>query len=192
LRSDRGTADDLLGVVEVPLKDIMSQESTKNQMTSREDHLCDYEGNPAPGILGWEVGYFSKCDVDDYLAKRGDVDIEQTKRQIEHDAEKKLREAKGLDESGEIDQQKQEDLKERSDEIIAGSPPNDDWPSGILYIKIEQITGLEVQHIRESGVREEAEQEEDDDLPSAYCVIILNHQKVYKTRTKIKDNKPFV
>ncbi|KAI5821397.1 hypothetical protein BZA77DRAFT_299441 [Pyronema omphalodes] len=189
--SDRGTADDLLGVVEVPLKDIMSQESTKNQMTFREDHLCDYEGNPAPGTLSWEVGYFSKCDIDDYLAKRGDVDIEQTKRQIEHDAEKKLREAKGLDESGEIDQQKQEDLKERSDEIIAGSPPNDDWPSGILYIKIEQITGLEVQHIRESGVREEAEQEEGDDLPSAYCTIILNHQKVYKTRTKIKDNKPF-
>lgn len=34
-------------------------------------------------------------------------------------------------------------------------------------------------------------EEEGDDLPSAYCTIILNHQKIYKTRTKPKNAKPF-
>ncbi|KAF8253956.1 hypothetical protein K440DRAFT_618525 [Wilcoxina mikolae CBS 423.85] len=189
--SDRGTADDLLGAVEVPLKDVMSYHATKNRMSAREDPLCDFEGKPCPGFLHWDVGYFSKLSLDDHLSKLSNVDVEEMKRKIEIDAEKKLREAKGTDESGEIDQQKREDLKERSDEIIAGSPPNDDWPSGILSIKIEQITGLEVEHIRESGVREGSEDEEGGDLPSAYCTVILNHQKVYKTRTKLKDNKPF-
>lgn len=35
------------------------------------------------------------------------------------------------------------------------------------------------------------EEEEGDDLPSAYCTVILNHQKVFKTRTKPKNSKPF-
>ncbi|KAF8543160.1 hypothetical protein BDD12DRAFT_916043 [Trichophaea hybrida] len=147
--SDRGTADDVLGAVEVPLKDVMSYHVTKNRMSAREDPLCDFEGKPCPGFLYWDVGYFSKLSLDDHLLKLSN---------------------------------------ERSEEIIAGSPPNGDWPSGILSIKIEQITGLEVEHIRESGIREGSEDEEGGDISSAYCTII---QKVYKTRTKLKDNKPF-
>ncbi|KAF5343508.1 hypothetical protein D9756_011602 [Leucocoprinus leucothites] len=29
------------------------------------------------------------------------------------------------------------------------------------------------------------------DLPSAYCEVVINHQRVYKTRTKMKSNNPF-
>jgi hypothetical protein len=35
------------------------------------------------------------------------------------------------------------------------------------------------------------EEEEGDSLPSAYCTIILNHKKIFKTRTKPKNSKPF-
>lgn len=160
-------------------------------MAAREDPLCDYEGKSCPGTLRWEVGYFAKSGLEGCLSEnQSRMDIQKTKRKIESDAEAKLAEAKGIDESS-GEQHKSEDLKERTDEIIAGSPPSAEWPSGILYIRIEQITGLEVEHTKESGVREGGD-ECSDDLPSAYCSIILNHQKVYKTRTKLKDNKPFV
>lgn len=35
------------------------------------------------------------------------------------------------------------------------------------------------------------EEEEGDGLPSAYCTILINHSKVFKTRTKPKNAKPF-
>ena len=187
--SDRSTADDLLGVVEVPLRELMTNEATRNQITSRADDMKDYEGKPCPGELRWDVGYFEKTSLDETL--KDCHNVEETEAHIEAQAEGKLREAKGTGEENELEQQKKEDLKERTDEIIAGSPPNDEWPSGILYMKVEQITGLEVEHIKESGLRDGPETEGGDDLPSSYCTFILNHQRIYKTRTKLKDNKPF-
>jgi hypothetical protein len=184
--------DDLLGIVQIPLGDLATKNTTKNRIWAREDGFSDYDGKPCPGKLRWEVGYFEKTQVDEYLAKRDNVDIEAEKWKIEEETEHKLKETKGLDEFGEVEQQKAEDLKERTDEIISASAPSDDYPSGILYVKIEQIQGLEVDKIRKSGVRGGAEDEEGDDLPSSYCTVIINHQKVYKTRTKLKDNKPFV
>lgn len=35
------------------------------------------------------------------------------------------------------------------------------------------------------------EEEGAGDLPSSYCTVILNHQKIFKTRTKPKNSKPF-
>jgi len=170
----------------------MTQDFTKNRISELEDNLVDYKGNPCPGKLWWNVGYFSKPDFDKYLAQRKDVDVEETKRMVEQEAERKLREARGLEETGEIKRQKKEDLKERSDEIVANSPPNIDYPSGILHIGIQQIVGLEVERIRSPGVSEGAEDEKGEDLPCAYCTVIINHRKVYKPRTRLKDNKPFV
>lgn len=187
--SDRNTADDLLGVVEIDLNDIMRGEDSYGRIAQREDDLKDYEGKPAPGKLRWDVGYFEKNRVGDYFESPDEA--EDTMKKIQEEAEAKLREADPSSQQSEIKQQKKEDLKERSNEIISGQPPSNEWRSGILYMKIQQITGLEVEHIKESGLREEPEQEAGEDLPSAYCTIILNHQRIYKTRTKMKDNKPF-
>ncbi|KAI5788385.1 hypothetical protein EDC01DRAFT_659889 [Geopyxis carbonaria] len=187
--SDRSTADDLLGTVEIPIQDVISSTDTRNRISAREDRLCGTEGEPWPGTLSWEVGYFQKTKLDDYLS--GQDELQETKTKIEEEAENKLREAKGRDETGEIDQQKKEDFKEKSNEIIASKPPREEWPSGILSVQIQQINGLEIEHVRQSGVKDTVEDEEGDDLPSSYCTIILNHQKVFKTRTKLKSNKPF-
>lgn len=78
--------------------------------------------------------------------------------------------------------------------MIISTPPLDKYPSGILAITIHQITGLELEQFNKS----KAENDEGDetaegsgDLPSSYCTVILNHQKIFKTRTKPKNAKPF-
>lgn len=79
--------------------------------------------------------------------------------------------------------------------MIISAPPMTEYPSGILSIQIHQITGLEVEAVnkndksKKEGASEEAE--EGEDLPSAYCTIIINHQKIFRTRTKPKSSKPF-
>ncbi|KAJ7449608.1 hypothetical protein FB451DRAFT_1343159 [Mycena latifolia] len=190
--SDRGAADDLLGTVEVHLHDLMGDSKTQNQMSSRTDGFTDVNGTPWPGKLEWSCGYFAKTTLEQHLEDKG-KDVEEVKHNIEHDTERELRETETVQHDGqeEIEKQKQADMKDRGDEIIAGSPPTEQWPSGILSIQIEQIRGLVVQKARDSAVGEGAEDEEDQDLPSAYCTVILNHQAVYKTRTKLKSNKPF-
>ncbi|CAA7266908.1 unnamed protein product [Cyclocybe aegerita] len=191
--SDRFTADDLLGNVELPLQFLMTSDDMKNKMTARSDGLLNEKGEEWPGAIHWECGYFSKTTFEQHLEHKHQ-DAQEIRGKIEREAEDKLREAKARDqhaEDGEVERQKKEDLKEKNDEIIARSKPTAEWPSGILSVRIEQITGLEVDKVRESGVREDAEGDEEGDLPSAYCTIIINHQKVYKTRTKMKSSNPF-
>jgi hypothetical protein len=191
--SDRFTVDDLVGNVHLDLKTIMNSDETVSRMSARSDGLVSDRMEPRKGTIHWECGYFAKTSFDQHL-KHKKRNAEEIRANIEEEAENKLREAKARDshaEDGEVEQQKKEDMKEKSDEIIATSRPTEEWPSGILSIRIEQISGLEVEKIRESGVSEGGEGEEGEDLPSAYCSIIINQQKVYRTRTKMKNNNPF-
>lgn len=93
---------------------------------------------------------------------------------------------------------KEKDFGEQAAEIIGGTPPPDQWSSGILAVRVEQIDGLEVEKIRASGsdaITTEGEEEGEKDggeMPSAYCVVVLNHEKVFKTRTKMVTGKPYV
>jgi hypothetical protein len=120
--------------------------------------------------------------------------IDDLKRRVDEESTRKLREAKH-DESTEVEQQKAQDLKEREDQIIIATPPLKDYPSGVLSIVVHQITGLELEAINKNQVAKKEtdsdEKEDGDDLPSSFCTIILNHQKIFKTRTKPKNSKPF-
>lgn len=55
------------------------------------------------------------------------------------------------------------------------------------------MTGLEFEKLNKSQAQGENESDTNEagDLPSSYCTVILNHQKVFKTRTKPKNAKPF-
>ncbi|KAI0592399.1 Meiotically up-regulated190 protein [Pyrenophora tritici-repentis] len=198
--SDRVSADDDLGRVELDLKGLMKGDETNGKMQDREDGFRALKaGEGMPGKLSWSVGYFTKTRItDDQLAMQDEdpdvKSIDQLKKKMYAEAENKLREA-SQDHQDEVEQQKREDFKNRQDQLIIASPPSEDYPSGILSIQIHQITGLELETLnkKQASANAEAtdEEEEGEDLPSSYCTIILNHKKVFKTRTKPKNSKPF-
>ncbi|KAG7449530.1 uncharacterized protein BT62DRAFT_589849 [Guyanagaster necrorhizus] len=181
--SDRFSADDILGTVETSLHDIIESSETSNQSTARQDDLVASDGSKWPGVLRWAVGYFSKTSLEHHL--KDVVAINETIDQEDESGctAKPERDAEGID----TREQQLKDLKEKEDEIIASSKPSDEWLSGILSVSIEQITELEVQKVREGGALET----EDGNSPSPYCTIIINHQRAYKTRTKMKTRKPY-
>lgn len=80
--------------------------------------------------------------------------------------------------------------------MMTSTPPLEDYPTGVLSLQIHQITGLELEKLNKTQAQEEENGDDDategsDELPSSYATIILNHQTVFKTRTKPKNNKPF-
>ncbi|KAG6827444.1 hypothetical protein H0H92_011741 [Tricholoma furcatifolium] len=178
--SDLLTADTLLGSVELPLKDIMQH--SVNQMSARQDRFTKANGTLSHGVLSWEYGFFGKTSVDQRLNN-----TDRPTNDIQHQNEDEV----SLTTTD--DKLKYKDDQQEAQAVAANVqiPPPMDWPSGILSITIEQITGLEVEKPRKSGVKEYGEDEEAEDLPSAYCTVIINHQRVYKTRTKMKANNPF-
>ena len=115
--SDRTSADDDLGRIEVDLKELMHDERSNGRMWDRSDGFVALEGKEEmPGILDWSVGYYSKTRIQSEQLKRQKVapeinDMQQLKDQLSKDAKKKLREATIRDESDELDQQKAQMLK---------------------------------------------------------------------------------
>ena len=151
-----------------------------------------------PGTLDWSVGYFSKTRIQEEQLKRQTIEkgvnsLQELKDKVSGDAKNKLREATTHDESHELDQQKAQMLKSKEDAMIISTPPLHDYPTGIFSIQIHQITGLEFERIRktQSEGDEGDDTEEGNDLPSSYATVILDHQTVFKTRTKPKNPNPF-
>ncbi|KAK8175890.1 hypothetical protein IWX90DRAFT_464380 [Phyllosticta citrichinensis] len=196
--SDRTTADDDLGRIEVDIKQLMRDPRSNGKMMDRLDGFRALEaGKRMPGKLEWSVGYFSKTRIlDSQLAEQAADPTIRTlgdlRKQVDDESEKKLREAK-RDESLELEQQKAQTLKERQDQLIVASRPPSEYPSGILSVTIHQITGLELERLNKpSNDSSDIEEEENgEDLPSSYCTIVMNHRKVYRTRTKPKNAQPF-
>lgn len=200
--SDKWTADDDLGRVEVDLKELIHSPETHNKMHDRDDRFTgqDHEEKMA-GSLQWSVGYYSKLKITEQQLKQQTVnDTIRTKQQLrDHISElsaNKLREAGKAPDDDELHQQRVQDYAETEDDMIISAPPSQDYPSGILSMQIHNITGLEIQKLQkqdkgddESSAGEETET--DDDMPDSYCNIILNHKKIYRTRTKPKNSKPF-
>ncbi|KXT06313.1 hypothetical protein AC578_9198 [Pseudocercospora eumusae] len=204
--SDRFTADDDLGRIEVGLKQIMRSNDTNGKMCYRTDGFKALKaGESMPGKLEWQVGYFSKTRLqscqfqkqtyDESIRSQQDLDTK-----VQKTCERKLREAmikKGRHSrtEQELKQQKEQERKMLEDAIIISAPPPEDYPSGIFSIVVHQITGLELEMQGKSEVDKKAnhedEEEEGENLPSAYCTVIINHKKVFKTRTKPKNAKPF-
>ncbi len=196
--SDRTSADDDLGRIEVDLHELMHDHRSNGRMWDRRDRFKAAEaGKEEPGWLDWSVGYFAKTRITEKQLQQQKAEpdvktLDQLKEKVSKDAERKLREAINRDESREISQQKAQDLKVREDKMIISAPPPHDYPTGIFSIQIHNIMGLEFEKTNR------VEQEDGDDteegsneLPSSYCSVILNHQKIFKTRTKPKNSKPF-
>lgn len=198
--SDRTSADDDLGRVEVDLEVIMSDQRSFTQMW----HRCDgfRALNPdeeMPGKLTWSVGYFPKSRIQKKQLEGQTLEpdirtVEQLECQVTEDVRKKMREASNQDQSPEVRQQEAQDLKIREDNMVASTCPSQEFPAGILSLQIHQLSGVEFEHMNKPRDATEGEQDtvaESDDLPSSYCTVILNHQSIFKTRTKPKTSEPF-
>ncbi|KAF1345108.1 hypothetical protein BDV97DRAFT_360422 [Delphinella strobiligena] len=199
--SDRMTADDDLGRIEIDLKKLMRDPETRGRMSDRIDGFKALKaGEGMPGKLEWSVGYFAKshirqCQFENQTAEPDIRTKEKLEQVVNETSERKLRETKH-DESSEREQIRLQQYKEIEDRMIISAPPLSDYPSGTLAIQIHECTGLEVRALHNAARHNDDnehsdEEEQSDELPSSYCNIIINHEKVYRTRVKPKNQKPF-
>ena len=181
--SDRSSADDIVGKVELSMQKMIQH---PGKMYPHVSKLAGMEkDSEMPGELHWEVGYFSKPKFRPALRTDGK----------NHELPKNLQDAPELqDEKG--------TLNNADQDAVAHTPPDPLWPSGICSVVIHQIVNLELENIQGSeGNRKgreyepakpsgESTEEISKSLPSSYCTILYNDQLVYRTRAKVVSSKP--
>lgn len=185
----------------------MRNPESNGKMQQRNDGFRALKaGEDMPGHLEWAVGYYrktriQKCQLEQQSAEPGIHSMEELEQAIKYRCERKLREAainegRASKDQGELEQQKQRTKKDIEDAMIISAPPPEDYPSGIFSLTIHQITGLEFEKLSKIDAdKEDVDYDEDEvgrkQLPDAYCTVIINHDKVFRTRTKPKNSKPF-
>lgn len=181
--SDRSSADDIVGKVELSMQKMIQH---PGKMYPHVSKLKGMEADSEmPGELHWEVGYFSKPKFRPALRTDG-------KDRNLPDA---LKDSKELqDDKGTLDND--------DEDAVVHTPPDPLWPSGVCSVIIHQIVNLELENIQGSeGNRKGREyepakeagentEEESKKLPSSYCTILFNDQLVYRTRAKVVSSKP--
>ncbi|KAK3344000.1 hypothetical protein B0T25DRAFT_314295 [Lasiosphaeria hispida] len=182
--SDRSSADDVVGKVELSIQKLIQH---PGKMFPQVSQLRGVKAESSmPGELHWEVGFFGKTQFRKALRTDGK----------DPNLPKELRDKKELqDEKG--------SLENSEEDAVVHTPPDPLWPSGILSIIVHQIVNLELQNVKGSnGKRKgkeyeparpeagEIKEEQGKSLPSSYCTILLNDELVYKTRTKVVSSKP--
>ncbi|KAH8677757.1 hypothetical protein BX600DRAFT_393925 [Xylariales sp. PMI_506] len=183
--SDRSSADDVVGKVELSMQKLIQQ---PGKMYPQISKLRGVKAESSmPGELHWEVGYFGKTQFRPALRTDGkDLNLPPGLRD-----KKELQDDKGT-------------LNTSEEYAVTHTPPDPLWPSGIVSIVVHQIVNLELANVKGSdggkrkGGKEyepardagEIKEEASKKLPSSYCTILLNDELIYKTRTKVVSSKP--
>jgi Ca2+-dependent lipid-binding protein len=182
--SDRSSADDLVGKVELSIQKLIQH---PGKMFPQVSKLMGVKAETTmPGEMHWEVGFFGKTQFRKALRTDGK----------DPNLPKELKDKKELqDEQGSLDTP--------VEDAVVHTPPDPLWPSGILSVVVHQIVNLELENVKGSNgkrkgrefepARPEAgdiKEEQSKKLPSSYCTILLNDELVYKTRTKVVSSKP--
>ncbi|ORY83707.1 hypothetical protein BCR37DRAFT_346001 [Protomyces lactucae-debilis] len=176
--SDRFTADDLLGRVELDLPTLVRQ---AGHFERRNDKIVGTK----TAHLHWSIGFFGKRTIPDQPVPPL-VDTRTPPDLRDHPYFKEQQPAWTVD--------------SKQEQLICRLPPDMNYP-GILSIQIHQINDLGIPSVKssfhhQSGdvIAEEAVEvaTEDDSksAPSSYCCISLNDELVYKTRTRAFTNRP--
>ena len=181
--SDRSSADDIVGKVELSMQELIQH---PGQMYPQISKLSGLEsGSDMPGELHWEVGFFSKPKLRPALRTDGkDPNLPET-----------LKDSKELqDQKGSLDTE--------TEDAVEHTPPDPLWPTGVCSVIVHQIVNLELENIQGSeGNRKGREfepakpygentEEQGGTLPTSYCTIHFNDQLVYRTRAKAVSSKP--
>jgi Ca2+-dependent lipid-binding protein len=127
--SDRNTADDMVGKVELSMQKMIQH---PGKMYPQLSKLSGTDaGSAMPGELHWEVGYFGKTKFRPALRTDGkDRNLPEGLRDSEV-----LRDEKGT-------------LDTALADAVAHTPPDPLWPSGIVSIVIHQIVNLEFENVK--------------------------------------------
>ena len=169
--SDRNTADDVFGKVELPIREMIQHPCRMYPQVSKLQGLN--EGSEMPGELHWEVGFFGKPKL------RPELRTDGKKKDLPENLQgnPQFQDPKGV-------------ISTEQEDAVVHTPPDPLWPSGILSVVVHQIVNLELANIKGSdGNRKgkdyepakpygEATEEQGSDLPTSYCKIILNDQLV--------------
>lgn len=175
--SDKHSADDIVGRVNVPLRDLVRR---PNEMDTHSSDLMGFEdADSMQGMLRWSAGFFEKTKLNRALDTR--KKDHEKKSEAEEEAERQPSPVDNEEEAGTLT-----------------IPPDPKYPSGILSVIVSHISGLENREV-EKGVKgsdREGSAGQDVDssgskLPSSYCEFLLNDTMFYKTRVKQYSNMPF-
>jgi Ca2+-dependent lipid-binding protein len=169
--SDRNTADDIVGKVDISIRKMIQHPRKMYHLVSKLRGM-DVDSE-MPGELHWEVGYFGKSHIREALRTDGkDHNLPQTMKD-----DRPLQDDKGRIDNNEED-------------AVAHTPPDLLGPSGICGVVIHQIVNLERANLKGSHAgrktREfepakpygENTEEEGKNLPTSYCTILINDQLV--------------
>jgi Ca2+-dependent lipid-binding protein len=141
--SDRFSADDLLGKVEVDVNDLLRKaKNGEMEMEERSDDLVGFDSEkPEPGKLFWSgklreevinlVGFYKKRKFNMDLKTDGS-DPRVPKDLSDHDIME--------------DKKRKTDTKNEAASVFV--PPDPDYPSGILSIQIHQANNVEIQDVK--------------------------------------------
>lgn len=169
--SDRNTADDIVGKVELSMQQMIQHPGKMYPQVSKLQGMD--EGSRMPGELHWEAGFFGKPKMRRELRTDGkNKELPETLR-----ADPSLQDEKGV-------------ITTEAEDAVEHTPPDPLWPSGICSIIIHQIVNLQLEDIKGSkGNRKGREyepardcgentEEQGKNLPTSYCTILLNDQLV--------------
>lgn len=181
--SDRSTADDVVGKVELSMQKMIQHPGKMYPQVSKLQGMdADSE---MPGELHWEVGYFGKPQFRPALRTSG-KDVNLPDELKDHQA---LQDDKGS-------------LDNAEEDAVVHTPPDPLWPSGICSVIIHQIVNLELQNMQGSDGKRKGREfepakpagentdEEAKELPSSYCTVLFNDELVFRSRAKVVSSKP--
>ncbi|KAE8148758.1 hypothetical protein BDV25DRAFT_11996 [Aspergillus avenaceus] len=180
--SDRNTADDIVGKVELPIREMIQHPGRMYPQVSKLQGLN--EGSEMPGELHWEVGFFGKPRL------RPELRTDGKKKDLPENLKgnPQFQDEKGV-------------ITNEEEDAVAHTPPDPLWPSGIVSVVVHQIVNLQLANIQGSRYRKGREyepakpygentEEQGGDLPTSYCKMVLNDQLIYRTRPKAVSSKP--
>lgn len=180
--SDRHTADDIVGKVELSIQKMIQH---PGKMYPQVSKLAGMDADSEmPGELHWEVGYFTKPQFRKEM--RTDGKNKALPDTLKDDP--KLQDDKGV-------------INSEEDDAVMHTPPDPLWPSGVCSVVIHQIVNLELENIKGSENHKgreyepakpygEAKEETGGNLPTSYCTILYNDELVYRTRSKAVSSQP--
>lgn len=175
--SDKRSADDIVGRVNIPLRDLVRH---PNEMQSHMSDLMGFEdADQMEGQLCWSVGFYEKAHLNKALRVQDNDDGPD-------------------DEVDKVVKRQPSAIDSEQEALTLDTPPDPELPSGILSVIVKFVAGLERRDV-EKGVddkdREGAAGQDVDasssKLPCGYCELILNDNLFYKTRVKQYTNMPY-